>query len=68
MTHDYILDAIYQERKRQDGLHLWTTKTNRLAVLVEEVGEIASALQGDGVLEEELVQLASVCIRWLEEL
>ena len=68
MTQDYIIDAIIQERLRQDGLHQWTKKTNRLAVLVEEVGEIAQALQGEGNLEEELVQLAAVCVRMLEEL
>ena len=67
-TKDIILDAILKERIRQDALHVWDKKTNRLAVLVEEVGEIASALQGDGDLEEELVQLASLCVRWLEEL
>jgi hypothetical protein len=39
-----------------------------LAVLVEETGEVASALQGDGDLKEELVQVASVCVRWLESL
>lgn len=37
-----------------------------LAVLVEEIGEIARALQGEGNLEEELIQAASVCVRWLE--
>jgi NTP pyrophosphatase (non-canonical NTP hydrolase) len=68
MTKDIIIDAIMQERNRQDDLHQWTNKTNRLAVLVEEVGEIAMALQGDGDLAEELVHLASVCVRWLEEL
>jgi NTP pyrophosphatase (non-canonical NTP hydrolase) len=65
---EIIIDSILQERIRQDDLHQWTVKTNRLAVLVEEVGEVASALQGDGDLEEELMQLASVCLRWLEEL
>jgi len=39
-----------------------------LAVLVEEVGEVASALQGDGDLKEEIVHVASVCVRWLESL
>jgi NTP pyrophosphatase (non-canonical NTP hydrolase) len=68
MTKDIIIDAILQERERQDGLHEWNKKTNRLAILVEEVGEIAQALQGDGDLQEELMQLASVCVRWLEEL
>jgi NTP pyrophosphatase (non-canonical NTP hydrolase) len=64
---DYIIDAILQERRRQDELHIWRKKTDRLAVLVEEVGEIAMALQGEGDLEDELVQLAAVCVRWLEE-
>ena len=39
-----------------------------LAVLVEEVGEIASALQGDGILKDELIQVASCAVRWLENL
>jgi NTP pyrophosphatase (non-canonical NTP hydrolase) len=68
MDRDIIFDAIIQERSRQDGLHDWNRRTNRLSVLVEEVGEIAQALQGDGDLQEELMQLASVCVRWLEEL
>jgi NTP pyrophosphatase (non-canonical NTP hydrolase) len=68
MTKDIIIDAILQERNRQDDLHQWTNKTNRLAVLVEEVGEVAMAMQGDGDLAEELVHLASVCVRWLQEL
>jgi NTP pyrophosphatase (non-canonical NTP hydrolase) len=68
MTQDFIFDAIIEERRRQDRLHRWTNKTNRLAVLTEELGEISSALQGEGSLEEELVQLAAVCVRWLEEL
>lgn len=37
-----------------------------LAVLVEELGEIGRALQGEGDLDEELIQLAAVCVRWLE--
>lgn len=68
MNQDLIVDAIIQERMRQDLLHTWNIKTNRLAVLVEEVGEIAQALQGEGSLEEELVQLSALCVRWLEEL
>ena len=39
-----------------------------LMVLIEEVGEVGTALQGDGDLQEELIQVASVCIRWLENL
>ena len=68
MNQEMIIDAILEERKRQDMLHTWKNKTNRLAILVEEMGEIAAALQGEGSLEEELVQLAAVCVRWLEEL
>ena len=37
-----------------------------LTILVEEVGEVARALQGEGSLEDELVQVAAVCVRWLE--
>lgn len=37
-----------------------------LAVLVEEVGEVAKAFQGEGDLKEELIQVASVCVRILE--
>lgn len=68
MNQDIIIDAIVQERKRQDALHQWSKHTNTLAILVEEVGEIAQALQGEGDLEEELTQLAAVCVRWLEKL
>lgn len=37
-----------------------------LAILVEEIGEVGKALQGDGDLQTELIQVASVCVRWLE--
>jgi len=37
-----------------------------LAVLMEEVGEVGKAMQGDGDLQEELIQVAAVCVRWLE--
>ena len=46
--------------------YLWLT--DMLAVLIEEIGEIGRALQGEGSLEDELVQVASVCCRWLENL
>jgi NTP pyrophosphatase (non-canonical NTP hydrolase) len=68
MNQEMIIDAILEERRRQDRLHTWKNKTNRLAIIAEEMGEIAAALQGEGSLEEELVQLAAVCVRWLEEL
>jgi hypothetical protein len=37
-----------------------------LAVLTEEFGEVGKALQGEGSLTDELIQVASVCVRWLE--
>jgi hypothetical protein len=39
-----------------------------LAVLIEEVGEVGSALQGEGDLKEELVHVASCCVRWMENM
>lgn len=39
-----------------------------LAVLTEEFLEVVRALQGEGNLKEELVQTASVCCRFLENL
>jgi NTP pyrophosphatase (non-canonical NTP hydrolase) len=62
--------AIFLERYRQNILHPWSKQTPRLAVLVEEIGEIGTALQNDDQenLKEELTQLAALCVRWLEEL
>lgn len=65
-----IRDLIQIERLRQNELHPNFPKEIRLAVLVEEVGEVAKALQ-DGNrqnLEEELTQVAAVAQRWLEKL
>lgn len=39
-----------------------------MAVLIEEVGEIGKALQGDGDIKEEIIQVAAVCCRWLENM
>ena len=60
--------AIFIERYRQDILHPWNKSTPKLAVLVEEVGEIGTALQEQDTdnLKEELTQLAALCVRWLE--
>ena len=43
----------------------------RLAILTEEVGEVARAIcdeQGDEHMLEELVQVAAVALRWGEDL
>lgn len=61
-----IINRILRERSRQDKLHIWDADTNKMAVLAEELGEVAAAMQGQGILQDELVQLAAVAIRWLE--
>ena len=68
MNQIAIINRIFRERSRQDKLHTWDAATNKMAVAAEELGEIAAAMQGQGDLQEELVQLAAVCVRWLEEL
>jgi NTP pyrophosphatase (non-canonical NTP hydrolase) len=37
-----------------------------MTVLTEEFLEVVRAIQGEGSLREELVQVAAVCVRWLE--
>lgn len=74
MTRWEISRNILDERDRQDALwgpHGGQDKmdlTTRLAVLAEEFGEVAHAvLEADfGNLSEELVQVAAVCVAWLE--
>lgn len=70
MQIEQILISIVEERKRQDKLHPGFQNHKRLPVLVEEVGEIAEAIQNRDMknLQEELIQLAAVCVRWLEQL
>lgn len=68
MTQEKIIEEILKERKRQNELHPNNKLDNYLEVLIEEVGEIAMALQGEGNLQDELIQVASVCMRWIEEL
>ncbi|WP_310502790.1 hypothetical protein [Paenibacillus qinlingensis] len=65
-----IRDMIAQERKRQDKLHPNFPKELRLAILVEEVGEISTALQNGDIenLKTELTQTAATAIRWLEHI
>ena len=77
-----IFKAIEQERERQEKLHpqrklkshdkelilmqTYIQQNELLAVLVEEVGEVGKALQEGTNLSEELIQVASVSVRWLE--
>ncbi len=74
--------AIIDERRRQDTLHpKWHGSQHGLSVLVEEVGEVARGLyewnnatrakdqqKWRENLQSELVQVAAVCVRWLENL
>lgn len=64
-----ILDKINDERSEQDRKypdddHL-DDKTLNL-ILVEEVGEVSKAILENDNLEEELIQVAAVCVKWLE--
>lgn len=66
-----ILHKIDKERMRQDLRFGRITKRmleTILPVLVEEVGEVGKALLNNDFdnLEVELVQVAAVCVKWLE--
>lgn len=70
--------AIQAERARQDAKFGWAPDTAsilpgadvhaKVSVLLEEVGEVAHAVleHDEPNLEEELVQVAAVCVAWLE--
>lgn len=69
MTDPYVL--IRAERLRQDGR--WGANRNLddlewLAILTEEVGELAKALLEQHLAQaaEELVQVGAVVVAWLE--
>ena len=64
-----VLAAIEAERAKQDarfGDHRWVPDFLWLAILTEETGEVARALQDRGDLHGELVQVAAVAVAWLE--
>ena len=65
-----IIGDLKQERRRHNILHpdFADTIEKQLVILVEEVGEVAKAIQ-DGVgLKDELVQVMAVACRILEGL
>lgn len=68
MNQVEVLHRIKQERKRQDIIHPNNKIDDYFAVVIEESLEVARAMQGEGNLTEELIQLAAICVRWLEEL
>jgi NTP pyrophosphatase (non-canonical NTP hydrolase) len=63
-----IIHDLTEERKRQNNLHNYFEQSDRMAILTEEVGEVAKALLDGEGLREELIQVAAVAIRWVEEL
>lgn len=75
-TQERIFAAIRAERQRQD--EKWGPDHDPgdgvlLAVLLEEVGEVATELIGrwpepawPAWVKAELIQVAAVCVRWLE--
>lgn len=76
------IGAVWQERDRQkalleDGLihvdmaSIEIAQGDKLAILVEEVGEVAKALNEGVTIKElraELVQVAAVAVAWVESL
>lgn len=77
MTRKEIIEAIAKERQRQQDKHgEWSVASpfisdgDRLAILIEEVGEVGKAMQEhdphSDSLRAELVQVAAVCVAWLE--
>jgi NTP pyrophosphatase (non-canonical NTP hydrolase) len=58
----------YGEDPELEAVAYYLFLNEMLSVLIEEVGEVGKAMQGDGVLEDELIQVASVCVRFLEKM
>lgn len=70
-TRTKIINDIHQERARQDHLHPdKMSVTQRLPVLIEEIGEVGTALQNNDKenLYQELIQVAAVAVRMAEQL
>jgi NTP pyrophosphatase (non-canonical NTP hydrolase) len=63
-----IFRAIIKERLRQDILHPDNKPEDYLPILIEEIGEVARAMQGEGDIKEELIHVAASAVRWLSEL
>ena len=72
-VRDVVFSMISDERRRQDekwgnSHDLMMSDSDWLSILTEEVGEVADANNnGDWVnLREEVVQVATVAVKWLE--
>jgi hypothetical protein len=56
------------ENEDLNAVTSWIYYNEFLVVLTEEFLEVVHALQGEGSLKEELIHVAAVCSRWLENL
>lgn len=71
---DRVLDQVYTERRNQDakwGSDRPLADTPWLAILMEEVGEVATETFSSGSLQhlrEELIQVAAVAVAWIESI
>lgn len=73
-----LWEQILEERHNQDTKFGWLesptsgmangSDDRRMSILVEEVGEVAHAINehDDANLEEELIQVAAVAVAWLQ--
>ncbi|MGL5935062.1 MAG: MazG nucleotide pyrophosphohydrolase domain-containing protein [Cetobacterium sp.] len=76
VTVEILKERLRQERLKLEGKFPYTCRDRALSnnacltVLVEEVGEVARAIQeGDRInLQEEIIQVAAVCAAWVEGL
>ncbi|HSW75678.1 MAG TPA: MazG nucleotide pyrophosphohydrolase domain-containing protein [Candidatus Saccharimonadales bacterium] len=70
MDQKEVFNSIRQERLRQDIKHSSNRVNDMLPILIEEVGEVGTAIQyqDQDNLKEELIHTAAVCVRWLEML
>jgi NTP pyrophosphatase (non-canonical NTP hydrolase) len=74
-SKQYIFDLIKAERARQEEKHgegnRGSSNFRYLTITTEELGEVAKALLDGESTEriiEELVQVAAVCVQWIEKL
>ena len=68
-----VAEAVDEERFRQrqkfgDHQMRSISPERALAILTEEVGEVARAILEGGNLREELIHTAAVAIAWIEDL
>lgn len=73
MTRNEIYNAIDEERESQDQKHPDNKIEQMLPILGEEFGEVCELVNNSGCfnsfsMKGELVQVAAVCVRWLEML